>query len=92
MAPRKAARPTGRKTRKPRPAFSSGKSRSRQANPTDLAMQALAVYSGTVCLGHIMLRGKAGVEAYDRDDKSIGIYPDQKAAADAVSLAARGTI
>jgi hypothetical protein len=48
----------------------------------------LAVFDGTVCLGHIMSRGKAGVEAYDRDDRSLGIFPNQKAAADAISEAA----
>jgi hypothetical protein len=50
-----------------------------------IPMSALAIYSGQVCLGHILPRGKAGVEAFDADDKSLGIFPDQKAAADAVS-------
>ena len=40
MAPRKAARPTSNKARKPRAVFSSGKSRSRKATPaTDLKQQ-----------------------------------------------------
>jgi hypothetical protein len=50
-----------------------------------IPMTALAVYSGQVCLGHILPRGRSGVEAFDADDRSLGIFPDQKSAADAVS-------
>jgi hypothetical protein len=50
-----------------------------------IPMSALAVYSGQVCLGHILPRGKSGVEAFDADDRSLGMFPDQKSAADAVS-------
>jgi hypothetical protein len=50
-----------------------------------IPMSALAVYSGQVCLGHILPHGKSGVEAFDVDDRSLGIFPDQKSAADAVS-------
>jgi hypothetical protein len=50
-----------------------------------IPMSALAVYSGQVCLGHILPRGKSGVEAFDADDRSLGIFSDQKSAADAVS-------
>jgi hypothetical protein len=32
-----------------------------------------------------MLRGKLGVEAYDSNDRSLGLFPNQKAAADAIS-------
>jgi hypothetical protein len=88
MRRRKAARPTGHKTRKPRAVFSSGKSRDRQAISSDLIMQALAVYDGQQCLGHLLPRGKAGVEAFGAGDKSLGVFPNQKAAADAVSKAA----
>jgi hypothetical protein len=35
-----------------------------------------------------MLRGKSGVEAFDADTRSLGLYPNQKAAADAVYEAA----
>jgi hypothetical protein len=45
----------------------------------------LSVYDGQRHLGFLRLRGKAGVEAFDRDDHYIGIYPTQKEAADAVS-------
>jgi hypothetical protein len=46
------------------------------------------VCDGRTCVGHIA-RGKHGVEAFDADDKSLGIFPDEKAAADAVSAAAQ---
>jgi hypothetical protein len=88
MRRQKAARPTSPEAHKPRAVFSSGKSRDRKANLPDLAMQALAVFDGQTCIGHLLSRGKAGFEAYDRDDRSLGIYPDQKSAADAISEAA----
>jgi hypothetical protein len=43
-----------------------------------------AVYDGQRCIGHLLLRGKLGVEAFDADNRSLGIYPDMKLAADAV--------
>ena len=46
-----------------------------------------ALYSGQTCLGHLLSRGKAGTEAFDRNDRSLGIFPDQKSAADAISAA-----
>jgi hypothetical protein len=41
------------------------------------------VYDGRRCLGFLMSRGKAGVEAFDAADRSLGIFPDQKSAASA---------
>jgi hypothetical protein len=35
-----------------------------------------------------LLRGKAGVEAFDADDRSLGVFPDMKTAAAAVSARA----
>lgn len=44
------------------------------------------VYDGQqVCIGFTVSRGKAGVEAFDIDNRSLGIFPDQKSAAAAVS-------
>ncbi len=88
MRRRKAARPANHKARRPRARISSVRSRSRQAIPEDFIFQASAVYAGQRCLGHILSRGKAGVEAFDADDRSLGLYLDQKAAADAVARAA----
>ena len=50
-----------------------------------LASPVQSVYNGQVCLGHIVSRGKCGFEAYDTDDISLGIFPDQQTAAAAIS-------
>jgi hypothetical protein len=44
----------------------------------------LAVYAGRECAGFLLPRGKSGVEAFDINDKSLGIFPNQQAAADAI--------
>jgi hypothetical protein len=40
-----------------------------------------SVYDGHRCLGHILPRGKSGFEAFDRDDKPVGIFKTQPEAA-----------
>jgi hypothetical protein len=45
----------------------------------------LAVYSGQTCIGHAIWRGKGGVEAYNVDDKSIGLFPTLKEATAALA-------
>jgi hypothetical protein len=35
------------------------------------------VYDGRQILGHVLARGKAGFEVFDRDDKSLGIFQTQ---------------
>jgi hypothetical protein len=53
---------------------------------SDLAQQPWsAVYDGQRCIGHVLSRGKLGVEAFDAGDVSLGIFPNMKAAANAVS-------
>jgi hypothetical protein len=47
------------------------------------------VYDGQRCLGHMLSRGRSGVEAFDQSDKSLGLFPDQRAAADAICEAAQ---
>jgi hypothetical protein len=47
----------------------------------------LAVTDGQQCIGHILHRGKSGVEAFDVDDRSLGLYPTQKEAMAALSTA-----
>ena len=37
--------------------------------PTPLAY----VFDGRQCLGHVLGRGPKGSEAFDRDDKSVGL-------------------
>jgi hypothetical protein len=54
----------------------------------------LAVYEpgpggyNTRCIGHLLLRGKSGVEAFDANTKSLGLFRNQKDAADALTEAA----
>jgi hypothetical protein len=48
----------------------------------------LSVYSGRLCIGHLVLRGKSGVEAFDADDRSLGIFPNQQLAVAAVATGA----
>lgn len=48
----------------------------------------LSMYSGQVCIGFLLKRGRQGVEAYDANCASLGIFPDQNQAANAVSNAA----
>lgn len=68
------------------------KARDRGAASYDLAC--LAVYvpgadgTGTRCIGFLFLREKMGVEAFDASDTSLGLFPDQKSAADAICAAA----
>ena len=50
----------------------------------------LSVYDGQRCLGRILQRGKRGYEAFDADDNSLGTFPTDHEAADAVTHAARG--
>jgi hypothetical protein len=54
----------------------------RQARSSPVSFQAfVAVYVGRECLGQVLPRGKAGFEAFDRDDRSVGIFSTQSAAA-----------
>jgi hypothetical protein len=39
------------------------------------------VYDGRDCLGFILVRGKTGFEAFDRDERSLGLFPTPRAAA-----------
>jgi hypothetical protein len=46
-------------------------------------LSCLAVFDGRQCIGHLMLRGN-GVEAFDANNVSLGLFLDQKAAAAAI--------
>jgi hypothetical protein len=48
----------------------------------------LSIYVGRQCVGHVIRRGKLGVEAYDIDGNSIGMFACERDAADALELAA----
>ncbi len=43
------------------------------------------VHDGRACLGHVLSRGKEGFEAFDADDKSLGLYSAQALAVAALS-------
>jgi hypothetical protein len=47
-------------------------------------MSLIYVYDGRACLGHVLSRGKLGFEAFDLDEKSLGLFPTQRAAATAI--------
>jgi hypothetical protein len=54
----------------------------REAKSSFVSFQAIvAVYAGRECLGQVLPRGKAGFEAFDRDDRSVGIFSTQSAVA-----------
>jgi hypothetical protein len=43
-----------------------------------------SVYAGQVCLGFILNRGTAGFEAFNADERSLGLFPTQHEAAAAI--------
>jgi hypothetical protein len=49
---------------------------------------ALSVYDGRRHIGFLLLRGKAGVEAFDADNRPLGLFSDMKTAAAAISAGA----
>jgi hypothetical protein len=76
MRRRKAARPAiDKSSRKPR-AISARQQRDRKASRSYFMFQALAVFDGQQFNGHLLPRGKAGVEAFDADDRSLGSLSD----------------
>ncbi len=46
-----------------------------------------SVTAGACCVGHVLNRGKSGWEAFDRDDRSVGIFSTPRAAVDALERA-----
>jgi hypothetical protein len=49
----------------------------------------ISVYSGRECLGHVLTRGKSGFQAFDVDDRSLGMFRTRSEAVDAVTEAAK---
>jgi hypothetical protein len=45
----------------------------------------LSVCDGQLCIGFVLNRGRYGFEAFDGDQQSLGIFPTQREAADAVA-------
>jgi hypothetical protein len=48
------------------------------------------VYDGRACLGFVLSRGRAGFEAFDREERSLGLFPTAPAAANAVFATENG--
>jgi len=48
----------------------------------------VSVYTGRTCIGFVFARGRAGFEAFTADEDSLGTFPTQKQAADAVTAGA----
>lgn len=66
--------------------------RKRRSNTGPLLHEAyLCVYDGQVLRGYLVSRGRRGVEAYDTDNYSLGIHPDQQTAANVVVARWLGT-
>jgi len=42
------------------------------------------IYDGRACLGFVLSRGRAGFEAFDREGRSLGLFPTAPTAANAV--------
>jgi hypothetical protein len=57
----------------------------RNSYPTSI----MAVVVGDRVIGHLLHRGHVGVEAFDRDDRSLGIFPTAAEAAAAISKTSR---
>jgi hypothetical protein len=45
----------------------------------------VSVYDGRACLGFVLSRGRAGFEAFDNEQRSLGIYSTQREAAAAIT-------
>lgn len=44
-----------------------------------------SVYDGQSCIGFVFARGAAGFEAFNADEISLGLFPTEAAAANAVA-------
>ena len=42
------------------------------------------IYDGRACLGFVLSRGRAGFEAFDSEERSLGVYGTQREAAAAI--------
>jgi hypothetical protein len=49
-----------------------------------------SVFDGQVRIGHLLNRGKSGIEAFTTDNISLGLFPDIKSAAAAIPTPEKG--
>jgi hypothetical protein len=45
-----------------------------------IASPMVSIYDGQSCLGFVFHRGRAGFEAFDVDQRSLGMFPTQREA------------
>jgi hypothetical protein len=55
-----------------------------RSRPSEIKSPLLSVTDGTNCVGFILARGPRGFEAFDRDGKSLGLFPNQSDAVRAI--------
>jgi hypothetical protein len=48
------------------------------------------VVHNQICIGFVIARGPAGVESFDRNERSLGVFTDETAAVSAIFKSARG--
>jgi hypothetical protein len=83
MRRRKAARPAAAKTVGGPRTVERTKRLGPEARPTWQT-----VCDGRRVIGRLLSRGKAGVEAFDAHERSLGVFSNLREAADAVSISA----
>jgi hypothetical protein len=55
------------------------------SKPNSSATSLLWLYDGRRLVGFVLARGRAGFEAFDRNEQSRGLYPTQQLAIAAIS-------
>jgi hypothetical protein len=75
---------------RPPPISRAGEPRKRKLPQENHVFQGFAVYGEKPfrCIGTLISRGRDGYEAFDREDRALGIFSNLKDAGDAVSAAA----
>ena len=61
------------------------------AEATSTQSKCLSVFGGSRCISHLLFRGRQGIEAFDRDERSIGVFPGRQRAVAAIA-ARRGAL
>jgi hypothetical protein len=44
----------------------------------------VSIYDGRTCVRHVLNRGRAGFELFNADEHSLGLFPTERAAIDAL--------
>ena len=82
MARKRAGPGTAAAVAKAQKVDALGRRIDREAKSSPVSFQAtVAIYAGRQRLGHVLALGNAGFDAFDRDDRSAGIFSTQSAAA-----------